>query len=171
MMTVNAILSADKNWGIGRDGGLLFHIPEDMRFFKAKTVGHTVIMGRATYESLPGRRPLPDRRNIILSSSLGEVCGAEVAHSLSEALSLVSGEREEDVFVIGGGAVYSQLLPLCSRAYVTRIDAESPADVHFPDLDRMPQWRCTYESEPHYHAGLTFRFTTYENGAPARSEI
>ncbi len=165
---MNAILSADKNWGIGKDNRLLFYVPEDMKLFRETTMGGTLIMGRSTFESLPGKKPLPARRNIILSSSLENVEGAEVARGIPEVLSLISGEKSEKIFIMGGQRIYEQLLPLCDTAYVTKFDACAYADAFVPDLDKNPAWTCIYESEPHEHSGLVFRFTTYKNNAAAR---
>ena len=114
---MQAILSADRNWGIGKDGGLLVRVSEDMKFFRKKTQGHAVVMGRKTFESLPGL--LPGRRNIILSRS--GICppGAEAATGVLELLELL-GPEEEQAFVIGGGEIYRQLLPYTERVFVTK---------------------------------------------------
>ncbi len=163
---MNAILSADLSWCIGKGGGLLFRVPEDMKFFKDTTMGHIVVMGRLTFESLPGKKPLPGRRNIILSSSAGEIEGAEVAAGMPQLMALISS-RTDDVFVMGGANVYRQLLPYCGRAYVTRFLAEGNGDAFFPNLDQNPAWQLEYESELHNYNGLEFKFTTYKNMAPA----
>ena len=108
---MNLIVAVDRGWGIGKDGGLLYSIPEDMKFFRTTTAGKTVIMGRATLESLPGGRPLPKRRNIILSRTLSEVEGAEVCKTPEEIVALLADTPSEDIFVIGGESVYRDMLP------------------------------------------------------------
>ena len=122
---MQAILSADQNWGIGKDGGLLVRVSEDMKFFRETTRGHAVVMGRKTFESLPGA--LPGRRNIVLSR--GGFCapGAEVAADLPELFALL-GEQKEEAFVIGGGEIYRLLLPYTDRIFVTRWDKIFDAD-------------------------------------------
>ena len=166
LVSMNAILSADLSWCIGNDGGLLFHVPEDMKFFKNTTMGHTVVMGRLTFESLPGKNPLPGRRNIILSSSVKNIAGAETAANTSELMGLISSDMD-NVFVMGGANVYNQLLKYCKRAYVTRFLAQGNGDVFFPNLDKNPAWQLEYESGLHYFNGLEFKFTTYKNLSPA----
>ncbi len=163
---MNAILSADLSWCIGKNGGLLFRVPEDMKFFKNTTMGHTVVMGRLTFESLPGKKPLPGRRNIILSSSIKSIEGAEVAANTAELMGLISSNID-DVFVMGGANVYSQMLPYCQKAYVTRFLAEGGGDAFFPNLDKNSAWQLEYESDVHNCNGLEFKFTTYKNLAPA----
>ncbi|MBR5542771.1 MAG: dihydrofolate reductase [Oscillospiraceae bacterium] len=159
---MNIIAAADKAWGIGKGGDLIYSIPEDMKFFRETTSGKTVIMGRATLESLPGGKPLPKRRNIILSRTLGEIPGAEVCKTPKEAATLVSDTPGADVFVIGGESVYRDMLPFCDTAYITKIDAESEADRHISDFDAMPDWEEVYSSPEKEHEGLRFRFVTYK---------
>ena len=156
------IASADEKWGIGREGDLLFSIPEDMRFFRESTTGKTIIMGKTTLLSLPKSAPLPKRRNIVLSRTLGEVEGAEVYATKEEALAAVAGLDEEDVFVIGGAAVYKEFLPQCDTAYITRIYKDGNADKFLPDFDALPDWEKTSESELKNHEGTEFKFITYK---------
>ena len=113
---MDAIVAVDARWGIGRDGGLLFRISADLRRFKALTMGHTVVMGRRTLQSLPGGRGLPGRRNLVLSRQ-GDLApeGAEVFHEVQPMLDAAG----EDAFVIGGESVYRALLDRCGTAYVT----------------------------------------------------
>lgn len=159
---MQAIVAVSKNWGIGRDGRLLFSIPEDMKFFRETTSGKTVIMGRKTLDSMPGGAPLKNRRNIIISTQEGyTVEGAEVVSSPAAAVALTSGEAQENVFVIGGGEVYRAMLPFCDRALVTQVEAEPAADKFFPDLDAMEDWQLAITGEEKEHEGLKFRFCTY----------
>lgn len=152
-----AIVAVSENWGIGKDNALLFHISADLRRFKALTAGHTVVMGRKTLQSLPYGRGLPDRRNIVLSRSVGfSAENAEVASS-PDALAL-----PEDAFIIGGASVYRQLLPRCEKVYVTKVFAAPSADAFFPDLDADPAWHIAEESEVMAEDGLRFQYVTYE---------
>ena len=156
---MDAIVAVDARWGIGRDGGLLFRISADLRRFKALTMGHTVVMGRRTLQSLPGGRGLPGRRNLVLSRQ-GDLApeGAEVYPDLDALLAAAP----EDSFVIGGASVYRALLDQCSTAYVTKIEAAFPAaDCWFPDLDSRPEWRISEESESQEEDGVKFRYVTY----------
>ncbi|MBQ3224738.1 MAG: dihydrofolate reductase [Oscillospiraceae bacterium] len=159
---MNIIASADIGWGIGRGGELLYHIPEDMRYFKEMTTGKTVIMGRATLFSLPGGKPLPKRRNIILSTTLDEVEGAEVCKTPAEIAALLKDEKSEDIFVIGGESVYRDMLPFCDTAYITRVEAMSEADRHLVNLDDSPDWEIVRRSPMYAHNGVCFKFVTYK---------
>ena len=130
---INIIAVIDKNRAIGWRNRLLFDIPSDMRRFKTLTMGHAVIMGRRTFESLPGG-PLPGRRNIVVSKSLTEINGAEVCKSVTEALARCSAEKE--VFIIGGGELYRQTISHADRLYLTVVDDTAPqADTWFPPYD------------------------------------
>ncbi len=132
-MDISLILSVGKNNEIGKNNDLVWHFHEDMRFFRETTTGNTVIMGRKTFESLP--KILPNRRNIVISGDKSlKIDGAEVANSVEEALEIA---KNDNVFVIGGGRIYAQLLPLASRLYLTEIEAEcSDADTFFPKFDK-----------------------------------
>ncbi len=158
-----AIVAVCDDWGIGLDGGMVVRNREDMRHFVSCTTGHPVIMGRRTLESFPGGRPLRDRRNIVLTRDPGfSREGVEVAHTVEEALRAVEGEPE--AWVIGGGEVYRQLLPLCSRAVVTRNHCVRRADAYFPDLDASPTWRASEARTGGVtEEGVPFDFVTYEN--------
>ena len=159
MSAVSLVVAHSRDRVIGRDGDLPWHLPTDMRHFKALTEGHAVIMGRRTWESIPERfRPLPGRRNIVLTRQAGyEAPGAEVLASLTAAIAACDG----DAFVIGGGQVYDEALPLSQRAYVTEIDAGVEGDAYFPALP-PDEWAVTDEQGPHEENGLPFVFRTYE---------
>ncbi len=156
------IASADENWGIGREGDLLFSIPEDMRFFRESTTGKAIIMGKATLLSLPRSSPLPKRRNIVLSTTLGEVEGAEVYETKAEALAAVADLAADEVFVIGGAAIYKEFLPECDTAYITRIYKDGNADKFLPNFDELADWEKASESELKNHEGIEFKFITYK---------
>ena len=157
---MNIIVAVDKNYGIGKDGGLLFSIPEDMAFFRSMTRGKTVIMGRKTLESLPGGKPLKGRRNIVFSRDPAFMAeGVERVSSINELLNAVEGD--DDAFVIGGEAIYGMLLPICDKAYVTMVDAEAEADRYFPRIEHMEEWILAYASEWKEHEGISFQFREY----------
>ena len=160
---MKAILCADRNWGIGWQNGLLIHIPSDMRFFREKTTGNIVVMGRKTLESLPGGRPLPDRDNIIFSRDKNlKVKGAAVVHDPEELQQLLTDVDTDRVYVIGGEQIYRLLLPYCDTVYVTKVDYAYQADAFFPDLDSMPEWELTEESEEQTCFDIEFTFRTYK---------
>ena len=163
---LSLIVAVSENWGIGRNNDLLYHLPADMRHFKALTTGHTIIMGRRTFESLP-KGALPNRRNIVLSSRTSvSFPDAELFTSLQEALSAC--EKEEEVFIIGGSTVYREAHALCDRIYLTRVEHMHPqATVFFPALN--PEEWNVIEEEPHpadeKHAH-PYRFLTLERKRP-----
>ena len=156
---MNMIVAVDRNWAIGKDGDQLVYIPADLKRFKALTMGHPVILGRKTLATFPGGRPLKGRRNLILSRN--PAFAPEGAEVYPDAQALLA-QAPEDAFVIGGASVYRDLLERCDTVYVTKIDAEYPADCWFPDLDENPAWAVTEESEPQEHEGLSFRYVTYQ---------
>lgn len=158
------VVAVDKNWGIGNDGNLLFHISEDLKNFRRLTEGKTVILGRKTLATFPKGAPLKNRRNVILSRDESySVEGAEVARSVEEAAELLKNENTDNVVVIGGESIYRQMLPLCDTAIVTKIDAEAPAsDKFFPNLDEDEEWYLAEESEVKEENGIKFKFCTYK---------
>ena len=142
MITIIAALA--RNNAIGCDNRLLYWLPNDLKRFKALTTGHTIIMGRRTFESLP-KGALPNRRNVVLSRSLSVAEGAEVFASLDDALRSCSAE--EDVFIIGGESVYREALPLADRLCLTLIDAvPERADAFFPQVSEA-EWRVVSREE------------------------
>ena len=155
---IACVVAHARNRVIGRDGDLPWHLPADLRRFRELTSGHAVVMGRRTYESLPERfRPLPNRRNLVLSTDTAYAApGAEVFCDLHSALAACSG----DCFVIGGGATYADALAVADRVYATEIDAEIDGDTFFPPLSSS--WRRVEASGPEVENGHAFRFCTYE---------
>ena len=137
-MSITLIVAAAENHVIGREGGLPWHLPVDLRYFKETTMGHTLIMGRRTWESFSGS--LPGRRSIVLSRSDALLLeGAEVATSLDSALEM-AGEGE--VFIAGGGEIYSMALPIADRILMTRVHIEVEGDASFPEID-TGDWSMT----------------------------
>ena len=158
------VVAVDKNWGIGNDGNLLFHISEDLKNFRRLTEGKTVILGRKTLATFPKGAPLKNRRNIILSRDESySVEGAEVARSVEDAVNLLKDEDTDNIVVIGGESIYKQMLPFCDTAIVTKIDSEAEkSDKFFPDLDEDEEWYLAEESEVKEENGIKFKFCTYK---------
>ena len=155
------IVVADRDGGIGKDGKLLADLPTDMKHFRAETKGKTVIMGRATLESFPGGRPLPMRRNIVLSRTLADSGDYEVCRSVEELLELIGNEDTNDLYVIGGGQIYEQLLPYCDEALVTELEAVFDSDTKIPLLSQLPEWDRAEESNMICENGVNYRFVVY----------
>lgn len=156
---VSIVVARSSNGVIGRDGELPWRLPTDLKRFRELTTGHSVLMGRRTFESLPGAfRPLPNRRNLVLSSNEGYPAeGAEVFTSLSEALQSSTGE----CFVIGGGVTYREVLPIAERVYATEVEGEIEGDTFFPPLPEN-EWRIRERGEPIVENGHSFAFCVYE---------
>lgn len=155
------IAAVAKNGVIGKANALPWHLPEDMKHFKALTTGHAVIMGRKTWESLPPKsRPLPNRHNIVLTRNAAyDAPGATVVTALDEAIKLGAGGTA--LFVIGGAELYAHMLPHAQRLELTEIDAAFEGDAHFPAWDRA-QWREVKREFGKTEAGLGYAFVTYE---------
>ena len=132
-MSVSMIAAVGKNHELGKNNNLIWHFKEDMKFFKDTTIGHTVVMGRKTFESLP--KALPGRKNIVISSNAEyQAQGATVVTSVEEALQIADNE---EIFVIGGGKIYAEFLPYADKLYLTEIDAEcEDADTYFPQFNK-----------------------------------
>ena len=162
---MNAIAVVDQNWAIGRKNGLLFSLPGDMKRFRTLTTGGTVILGRKTLDSFPGGKPLPKRRNIVITRNPDFAReGCETVSSPEAALAL-AGEGD-NVWVIGGGSIYNALLSRCRRVYLTQAGVAAPdADTFFPNLDALPEWEIEHVSEPVTENGVTYRFVEYRNTA------
>ncbi len=135
---MDLIVAVYDDWGIGCGGTQPVALSADRVFFRETTRGATVIVGRKTLSDFPGGRPLPKRVNLVLSRSADEIEGVTVCRSPEEAAEKARGA--ERVFVIGGGSVYRQMLPMCDRAYVTKVHACPESDTFFPNLDEDPAW-------------------------------
>jgi len=157
------IVAVDRNWAIGNKNRLLVSIPADMKFFRLETTGKVVVMGRKTLESFPGGQPLKNRINIVLTSQPDyRVKDAIVVHNEEELKRELAKYPKEVIYVIGGESVYRQLLPLCSTAYVTKIERSYEADTWFPNLDELEDWELTGESEEQTYFDLEYFFLKYE---------
>ena len=165
-MKVSLVAAVARNGVIGRAGGLPWQIPEDLARFRELTTGHAVVMGRRTWDSLPERfRPLPGRRNVVVTrNEVWREPGGERAGSLAEALELLAGE--ERVFVIGGGELYVEALPLADELQLTEIDSEIEGDTLFPSWERTAFEEVSREEQVSV-TGLPFAFVTYARRSQA----
>ena len=159
---ITAIVHVDKQWGIGKGNDMMFSLPKDMKFFRETTMGNTVVMGGNTLRSFPNQKPLKNRVNIVLSrGQVRDDC--IIVRSYEELKNELKTRQNEEIFIIGGGEIYKELLPYCHKALVTKVDAVGGAEVFFPNLDEHPDFICVNEGEPMDDNGYTIRFTTYEN--------
>ena len=159
---IYAIVHADKEWGIGKGNDMMFSLPKDMKFFRETTMGHTVVMGGNTLRSFPNQKPLKNRVNIVLSR--GQVCDECIFVRDFEELKTELKKREkEEIYIIGGGVMYREMLPYCHKVLITKVEAVGGAEVFFPNLDENPNFICVDEGEPIDDNGHIIRFTTYEN--------
>ena len=165
MKSIHAIVAVASDWAIGRQGELLCHLPTDMKHFKEVTMGHSIVMGRKTFESFP-RRPLPGRQNIVITrNAQWQYPGVTVAHSVEEA---IAAAETADVFIIGGADIYEQTLPMVDILHLTMIHARwASADAFFPELD-MNEWQ---EVSREHHASdhrnaYEFDFVTLKRRKP-----
>lgn len=147
-MILSVIVAMAHNRVIGLNNQMPWHLPADLAWFKKNTLNKPVIMGRKTFESIG--RPLPNRHNIVISRQI-EPCDNKISNvsrvkSIDEAISLAQAQQPDEVFIIGGGNIYQQVLPLIDRLYLTHIDAELQGDTYFPDY--LPeQWQVIYQED------------------------
>lgn len=162
---MNAIVLTDQRWAIGLDGGPLFSLEEDLRRFSALTEGGTIIVGQRNLGCFPEGRPLPRRRNIIITGNEDmRDHGCEIAPDPEAAVEMAGGPESDDIWLLGGGSVYAALLSRCRRVYRTQVDARvEGADTFFPNLDKLPNWQLETVSESLQQDGITYRFANYIN--------
>lgn len=161
---MKCIVAVDNSFGIGRGADLLFHIPADLKKFKEITTGKVIIMGKNTLLSLPNQQPLPDRINIVLSTTLHRD-DCVICPSLTALWKVLEPYNSDDVIVIGGEEVYKQLLCHCTTAYVTKVCAQANATSFFPDIDLMDNWRMINKSPKQIYNNLEYYFCEYKNNA------
>ena len=154
------IVAVYDDWGIGCEGDQPIALDADRKFFRRTTAGATVIVGRKTIGSFPGQQALPKRRNILLSRQDITLPGFETAHSPEEAVQMCKDDAR--AFVIGGGTVYRQMLPVCDRAIITKVHTTAPCDTWFPNLDEDPAWKHTETLESGEENGITYDICVYE---------
>lgn len=162
-MSLSIIVAVDENYGIGKDNQLPWHLPADLKYFKAVTTGHTIIMGRKTYESMG--KALPNRRNIVISRQRAlQLSDAELVHSLEEAVSLCT--PDEEAFVIGGAEIFKQALPLISTMYITRIKHKFDADTYLKGI-AWDDWKevSREDREADEKNAYTYSFLKYQKVA------
>lgn len=162
------IAAVDKNWAIGKDNQLLYHIPTDMKFFKEKTKNNIVLYGRKTLQSFPNSEPLPYRDNIVLTTSdISPQNNLLVAHSVEDTIEIIKSFNDNrDVFICGGSSIYSQYVDMCDYAFITKIDAETPDATNFMvNLDKKEKWEEILRMEPIFDgkSKLNIIFATYKN--------
>ena len=162
---MNAYIVADQRWAFGRNGGLLFSLPTDLEHFHTLTRNGTVIMGPERLEFFTGGKPLPDRRNIVVTRDLQALPeGAEGVSTPEEALALAGGPDADNLWIIGGGSIYATLLSRCRKVYLTRVETRvKESDTYFPNLDKLPNWEVESCSEPMEEDNLKYRFFQYVN--------
>ena len=161
---ISAIVAVDNNWGIGFNGDLLEHIPEDLRYFKEITENNWIVMGRKTWDSLP-KKPLPNRPHLVITNNpmsyedMDEVLFAKVG----QAKLIMNTQKGIDFFVIGGGQIYEKLLPMCDRVYVTKIFKDhDQVDTYFPNLDESEEWAPAACTDIRQYKDLTYQFWQYD---------
>lgn len=157
---VSILVAYDRNRAIGHGNKLPWHLPADLKRFKTLTMGHHIVMGRKTYQSIG--RPLPGRTNVVITRELGYLAeGSIVVDTLERALAVAKDDNE--IFIIGGAQIFVQMLPFCDRLYATEIDAAFDADTYFPEFDRQT-WRES--SREHHPSDATnphpFDFVIYD---------
>jgi len=159
--TITLIVAVAKNGVIGNQGALPWRIPEDLKRFKALTLGKPCIMGRKTWDSLP-KKPLPGRTNIVLTrDSAFRAKGAEVAHSFDEALGIAARESPPEIMIIGGEAIFVASLPLAQRIELTEVMAAPEGDTFMPPFERA-EWRETRREGPYEAGALRYAFLLLE---------
>ena len=163
MNNLKIIAAAASDWGIGKDGDLLFSIKQDMKFFRETTMDNVVVMGRKTLESFPGGRPLKNRVNIVFTRNKAynreDVITVSTVDELFEVL---KNYEDKKVFVIGGGEIYSLLLPYCNEALITKVNSKKSADTFINNFDDDVNWKVYIESEEYTENDHSFKFVSYK---------
>lgn len=160
---ISLLFAMDRNHGIGYQNDLPWYIPEDLKYFKKVTMGHTIVMGRKTFDSIG--KALPGRKNVILTRDQEYVApeNTVVIHSIDELLKLNHKNQDEEFFVIGGAEIFKQILPWTDKLYITFIDAEYNADTFFPKIN-WEEWKIlsSKPGEQQQEAGVAYTFSVYE---------
>jgi dihydrofolate reductase len=158
---ISIIVAVAANYAIGKNNDLLWHISDDLKRFKRITAGHTVVMGKNTFFSLPVH-PLPNRRNIVITDIAGEqINGCTMAYSIEQAIELMNIDEEN--FIIGGGSIYRQFMPLANKLYITRVHQDFEADTFFPVVD-TDEWDLIEKTDkqPDTENSFYFSYEVYE---------
>lgn len=155
------ICAVDEQFGIGKNRDLLFKIPEDMKYFRNTTKNKIIVMGRTTFESLPNKKPLKDRTNVVLTNNKNfKIDGAYVFNSINEVL--VRFQDSENVFIIGGEQIYKQFLPHCEKAFITKVFNNYNADTFMVNLDKLNEWEIISESSFKVYNENKYKFYIYQ---------
>lgn len=165
------IVAVDMNWGIGKGGDLLIKIPEDMKRFRECTERKVIVMGRRTLESFPDGKPLKNRLNVVMTREPEGITpiadNLVVVSSMHELIyylnTLDDSYRSDDIYIIGGGQIYHQMVDYCDKAIVTKIGQEFDSDTFCPNLDKLTNWRLVDESPVNYYNGIPYKFCEYQN--------
>ena len=159
------IVAVYDDWGIGRDGTQPIALSADRKFFREMTRGAMVIVGRRTVGDFPGQKPLPGRVNVVLSRGNQEIPGFTLCHTPQEAVELAKDAQR--AFVIGGGSIYRQMLPMCDRAIITKVHITPESDTYFPNLDQIPEWDMTQILRSGEENGIAYEMCVYERKGTA----
>lgn len=160
---MKSIVCVSENWGIGKNGKMLFHLPADLLFFKENTLNKIVVMGRSTFNSLPNGT-LKNRTNIILTSNNDFFAkDATVLGSIPKLFDFIKKYNPDDIFIIGGEQIYTQLLQYCDTCLITKVFSTADADTFFPNLDLMDNWKVSNTSPVFEQNGLKYCHITYSN--------
>lgn len=160
---MKSIVAVDKNWGIGRNNDMLISIPDDMKHFITHTKDKVVVMGKNTLDSFPEGKPLKNRVNIVLSRRDLKMDNVIFVKTIDEIFKEIKKYNSDDILVVGGGSVYKQLLPYCSNCLITKILKEFEAEIFYPNLDEMDNWKIIEESEEYDYEGIKYKFLNYKN--------
>lgn len=163
---MKAIVAVDEKWGIGKKNGLLFSLKSDMAFFREKTTGKVIVMGSNTLKSFPGGKPLKNRINVVLYPGGEKRDDCVICRDMNELAAEINKYPSDDVYIVGGAMFYRTMLPYCSTAYVTKVEADGGAEVFFENLDELDNWQQINSSEKTEDNGYLIRFTEYKNAAP-----
>ena len=162
---MDLIVAVYDDWGIGKDGTQPIALSTDRKFFRETTRGAMVIVGRRTIDDFPGKKPLPGRVNVALTRSDMEIPGFSVVHSPEEAAELA--KTAEKAMVIGGGTIYRQMLPLCDRAYITKVHVTPESDTFFPNLDEDENWELSEILQSGEENGIKYEMCLYKRKGTA----
>ena len=155
------IVSVDMNWGIGKDNDLLMRIPDDMKQFREKTTGNVIVMGRKTLESFPNSKPLPNRLNLVITSNKDYYAdGVVICHSIDEALEKIK-DLNKDVYIVGGGSIYTAFMPYCNEAIITKFEKLFDADTFIENLDENKDWEVDNVEKADEYEGVKYKVIRY----------
>ena len=160
---MKAIVAVDEKWGIGKNNGLLFDIPEDMAFFRRTTLDKVIVMGSNTLKSFPNGNPLKRRVNIVLYPGGEKRDDCVIVESLEELSKELKKYNTEDIYIVGGAMFYKTMLPYCEEVLVTKVLADGKAEVFFENLDNLSNFEMVYEGETIKTENHDIKFTTYKN--------